>query len=67
MDGPKSAWSIGCLKDMGADANVWLNNRQHNWQHAFAIVNFYDEGTFNVELCTIINGKTVVDGELIEG
>tara|TARA_R100000458_G_C8274117_1_gene249033 strand:- start:1548 stop:2327 length:780 start_codon:yes stop_codon:yes gene_type:complete len=67
MDGPKSAWSIGCLKDMGASANVWLNNRQHNWQHAFAIVNFYDKGEFNVELCAIINGKTVVDGELIDG
>ena len=67
MDGAKSAWSIGCLKDMGADANVWLGNREHNWQHAFAIVNFYDKGNFNVELCTIINGKTVVDGELIDG
>ena len=67
MDGPKSAWSIGCLKDMSAEANVWLGNRQHNWQLGFAIVNFYDKGNFNVELCTIIDGKTVVDGELIVG
>lgn len=67
MDGPKSAWSIGCLKDMTAEANAWLGNRQHNWQLGFAIVNFYGKGQFNVELCTIIDGKTVVDGELIDG
>jgi len=67
MDGPKSAWSIGCLKDMTAEANAWLGNRQHNWQLGFAIVNFYRGGNFNVELCTIIDGKTVVDGKLIEG
>jgi len=67
MDGPKSAWSIGCLKDMTAEANAWLGNRQHNWQLGFAIVNFYDRKNFNVNLCTIIDGKTVVDGELIDG
>lgn len=66
MDGPKSAWSIGCLKDMTSEANAWLGNRQHNWQHAFAIVNFYGDD-FNVQLCSIINGKTVVDGKLIDG
>jgi hypothetical protein len=67
MDGPKSAWSIGCLKNMTSEANAWLNNRQHNWQLGFAIVNFYDKGNFNVEVCTIIDGKTVVDGELLDG
>lgn len=67
MDGPKSAWSIGCLKDMGKDANAWLNNREHNWQHGFAIVHFYDNGMFNAEIHNIIDGKTFVGGELIDG
>ena len=31
MDGPKAAWSIGCLKDMRADSNAWLKNRITNW------------------------------------
>jgi hypothetical protein len=34
LDGVKSAWSLGCLKDMAADKNSWLGNRQHNWAHA---------------------------------
>ena len=42
MDGPKSAWSMGCLKDMSAESNEWLDNRNHNWSHAFAIVDFYE-------------------------
>ena len=67
MDGHKSAWSIGCLKDMTAEANAWLGNRAHNWQLGFAIVNFYDRNKFNVNLCTIIDGKTIVDGVLIDG
>ena len=34
MDGPKAAWSIGCLKDMRAESNPWLKNRKTNWAHA---------------------------------
>jgi hypothetical protein len=30
LDGVKSAWSIGCLKDMTSEKNAWLGNRQHN-------------------------------------
>ena len=67
IDGVKSAWSIGCLKDMSADANAWLGNRQHNWQHAFAIVDFYSTGFFTVHVVQIINGRTSLWGELITG
>ena len=66
-DGPKSAWSIGCLKDMDPKANDWLNNRDVNWSHAFAIVDFYKKGLFTVHVIQIINGKTSLWGELIEG
>ena len=67
MDGPKSAWSIGCLKDMGADSNAWLDNRRINWAHAFAIVDFYEGGHFTVHVIQIIDGKTSLWGELIKG
>ena len=67
MDGPKAAWSIGCLKDMSPKANDWLDNRSINWAHAFAIVDYYKRGLFTVHIIQIINGKTSLWGELIEG
>ena len=67
MDGSKSAWSIGCLKDMSADANAWLNNRRVNWAHAFAIIDFYDKGMFTVNIVQIINGKCSIWGKMIDG
>ena len=67
IDGAKSAWSIGCLKDMTSGANAWLNNRNTNWSHAFAIVDFYQGGLFTVHIIQIINGKTSLWGELIDG
>ena len=67
MDGPKAAWSIGCLKDMSPKSNEWLNNRNVNWAHAFAIVDYYKKDLFTVHILQIINGKTSLWGELIEG
>ena len=67
MDGSKSAWSIGCLKNMSAEANEWLGNRRINWSHAFAIVDFFQGGLFTVLIIQIIKGKTSLWGELIEG
>ena len=66
-DGPKSAWSIGCLKDMREEANGWLGGRPINWSHGFAIVDFYKGGMFTVHVIQIINGKTSLWGELIDG
>lgn len=67
IDGPKGAWSIGCLKDMSTEANEWLSNRAINWAHAFAIVDYYDDGRFTVDVVQIIDGKATVWGELIDG
>ena len=67
IDGVKAAWSIGWLKDMSAEAKQWLGNRHHNWQHAFAIVDFYHSGFFTVHLVQIVDGKTSLWGELIKG
>ena len=67
LDGQKSAWSIGCLKDMSQEQNTWLGGRNHNWSHAFAIVDFYEDGLFTVHVIQIINGKTSLWGEVIDG
>lgn len=65
LDGPKSAWSIGCLKDMTNDKNRWLGGRRNNWGHAFALVDIYDEGLFTVQVVQIIDGKCSLNGKLI--
>ena len=67
MDGPKSAWSIGCLKDMSGEKNRWLGGRQHKWAHAFAVVDYFTGGNFTVHPIQIINGKASIWGELVKG
>ena len=67
MDGPKSAWSLGCLKDMSSEKNKWLGGRQHKWAHAFAVVDYYTGGIFTVHVIQIIDGKASLWGELIKG
>ena len=67
IDGQKSAWSIGCLKDMSGKKNEWLGGRQINWSHAFAIVDYFENGYFTVHVLQIINGKTSLWGELLIG
>jgi hypothetical protein len=51
---------------MRAEANEWLGNRQHNWQHAFAIVDFHKNRNFNVTVHQIVNGVSTVDGKVIK-
>ena len=67
MDGVKSAWSIGCLKDMSDEGNSFLGNRKHNWSHAFSIVDFFEKGYFTVHVIQIIKGKTSLGGEILDG
>ena len=66
IDGVKSAWFLGCVKYMSAEANELLGNRQHNWQHAFAIVDFYPNKNFNVTVHQIVNGLRTVDGKVLK-
>ena len=67
LGGTIGAWSIGCLKNMSHENNRWLKGRLHNWVHAFAIVDWFDNGDFRVDLVEIYNGKTTVWGEIIDG
>jgi len=67
QDGGIGAWSMGCLKDMSAEKNTWLRGRLHNWNHAFAIVNFYKGGNFQVEVVEIVDGRACVWGQEIVG
>ena len=64
--GTLSSWSLGCLKDIEADED-WLGGRLTNWNHSFAIVDFFKGGNFKVEIVEIIKGITSLWGELIDG
>jgi hypothetical protein len=52
---------------MSAEKNSWLLNRSVNWAHAFAVIDFYQSGLFTVHVVQIINGRTSLWGELIDG
>lgn len=67
LGGTIAAWSLGCLKDMSPKKNKWLQGRLHNWAHAFAIVDWFQNGDFKVEVIEIVNGKTTVWGNIIVG
>jgi len=66
LDGTKSAWSLGCLKDIEND-EAWLGGKLTNWNHAFAIIHFFKNGNYVVEIVEIINGKTILWGEELNG
>lgn len=66
MDGPKHAYSIGCLKSMSDEDNGWLGGRKINWSHAFAIVDFID-GKSSVSIVEIIDGQASIWGQLLHG
>ena len=66
-DGGISSWSLGCLKNMKAEKNTWLRGRLHNWNHAVAIVDFWKNGNFAVQIVEIVKGKTVLNGKELVG
>jgi len=68
-DGPKGAYSLGCLKKQDPDSNEWLGHRPVNWAHMFGVVDFYRNGCFSVHpipivfgQCTLIGTDKVIDG-----
>jgi len=63
LGGTKAAWSLGCLKDMSAEKNRWLKGKLHNWNHAFAIIDWFKDGNFKIEVVEIIKGKTTLWGQ----
>ena len=57
---------MGCLKDIEKDED-WLLGRPVNWNHGFALVHFWSNGNFIVEVVEILKGKTIFRGEEIKG
>jgi len=53
-DYPIAGFAVGCLCKLNP---YWLPNNQ--WNHGFAMVEKYNDGTFTVENLRIINGKAM--------
>ena len=67
LNGTRAAWSIGCLKDMSPEKNRWLKGKLTNWGHAFAVIDWFENGDFIVNVVEIINGKTTLWGKVLKG
>jgi|TARA_Y100000310_G_scaffold84285_1_gene81078 predicted phosphodiesterase len=67
VDGAHHGFTIGCLKDMSRESNLWLKGRTHNWCHAFAIIDWFKSGAFRFDLVDITSGRTFVWGKEING
>ena len=52
---------------MTAKANKWLRGSPNNWNHGFAIVDWFKNGDFKVEVVEITDGKTSLWGNYLEG
>tara|TARA_R100000152_G_C6779513_1_gene211198 strand:- start:1578 stop:2327 length:750 start_codon:yes stop_codon:yes gene_type:complete len=63
-DGPITAYSIGCLKDMSHEKNLFCKGRPINWKHAFAVIDFIN-GKSHVNVVEIREGVAVWGSKII--
>ena len=61
---PKQAVSVGCLCNRNAE---YMRNKPNDWLHQFLIWYMFDDGTFVYQTPIIINGKTVINGKVVDG
>lgn len=59
-----AGYAIGCLCDMNPD---YLKNKPNRWTHGFAVVHFYEDGYFDVDIKRIVKGKCVYNGKFYDG
>jgi len=64
-DGPITAWSIGCLKELSGESVAFTKGRPINWSHAFAIVDYVGRNDFFVNVVEIKNGRAIIEGKVI--
>jgi transposase-like protein/predicted phosphodiesterase len=57
-------YALGCLCSMSPE---YMKKRPNKWTNGFAIVHFYPNGDFEVELKRIIRGKFIYDGKVYNG
>ena len=59
-----AGYAVGCLCDMSP---AYMKNKPNKWTHGFAVVNFFEDGSFDVDLKRIVKGKFVYNGKIYDG
>ena len=59
-----SGYNIGCLCDLNPD---YMRGRAHAWSHGFAVVYFFPDGSFDVKLVRILDGKFIFNNKVYDG
>ena len=59
-----AGYCIGCLCDLNP---AYLRGKPNRWAHGFAIVYFYENGFFDIDLKRIVKGKFVFNNKLYDG
>ena len=59
-----AGYSLGALCDLSP---AYMKNRPNSWVHGFAIVYFYDNGYFDVDVKRIVKGKFIYNNKLYNG
>jgi transposase len=57
-------YCVGCMCNLSPS---YMQNRPNKWSHGFAVVYFYDNGFFDVDLKRIVKGKCVFNGKMYDG
>lgn len=59
-----AGYNAGCICDMSPD---YMRGRPHGWAHGFAVVYFFQDGSFDVKLIRVINGKFIFNNKIYDG
>ncbi len=59
-----AGYALGCLCDLAPD---FMKNRANAWVHGFAVIYFYDNGYFDVDIKRIVKGRFIYNGKIYNG
>lgn len=59
-----AGYNCGCLCDLSPD---YMKNRPNAWTHGIAVVYFYPNGYFDVQLIRIVQGKFIFNNKIYDG
>jgi len=59
-----SGYCLGCMCNLSPN---FMKNKPNKWSHGFAIIHFFENGWFDVDIKRIVQGKFVYNGKLYDG
>ena len=61
---PKQGVNVGCLANLNAG---YLKGKPNKWVHQILVWHMFSDGTFVYETPIILNGRTVINGRVVDG